>query len=153
MMAWFRSHHANQSWLTALTALMDSTAVVSLCSDRDLRLQAGFTFAMIRPALSDVSDILHLEASAPGTESLTNDDFSEIERCIQGGSASLHARRIAEADLRRLTFMYEPHARVLSDYLLMALRGWRPAEGVRRNWKAGHTGEEPLAISDPFRND
>src|SRR5205085_4714230 len=35
MLAYFRSQHSNQSWLTALVAIVDCAAIASLCSTND----------------------------------------------------------------------------------------------------------------------
>jgi len=42
MLAYYRSQHANQSWLGALTAVVDVSALVMLGSRDDLKRQAEF---------------------------------------------------------------------------------------------------------------
>src|ERR1700761_4331669 len=46
MLAYFRSQRANQSWLTALVAMIDCAAIISLCGQETLSRQARLTFAM-----------------------------------------------------------------------------------------------------------
>jgi hypothetical protein len=53
MLARFRSQHANQAWLTALLAIMDCAAALSLCGRDDLRRQAKLAFAMGRRIVAD----------------------------------------------------------------------------------------------------
>ena len=45
MLAYYRSQHANQSWLAALTAILDVSALLMLASENGLKRQAEFTFA------------------------------------------------------------------------------------------------------------
>jgi hypothetical protein len=48
MLAYYRSQHANQSWLAALTTIMDVSALTMLSGHDDLKHPAGFTFAYSR---------------------------------------------------------------------------------------------------------
>ena len=109
MLAFFRSHHPNQSWLTALTALIDTTAVISLCADDDLKIQAKLTFAMIRHAISDVTGVFRLDTGAGFEERLHEAEFAEIRRVLQDRPGpALDPARLHDDELRNLTRMYEP---------------------------------------------
>jgi hypothetical protein len=61
MLAYFRSHHANQAWLTALVAITDVAAIVSVVAMGDLRRQAELTFAMGCHILADITVEFGLE--------------------------------------------------------------------------------------------
>jgi hypothetical protein len=154
MMAWFRSHHANQSWLTALTAVIDCAAVVSLCAEGDLKTQAGFTFAMGRHALVDIAGILDLKpppASHP-LDRLPQAAFPDLRRTLESNAAPLLPDRLSEDELSSLREMYEPYAQALSFFLLMALPRWTSSDDILENWKVPRRKEGiPFAVSDPFR--
>lgn len=51
--------------------------------------------------------------------------------------------------------MYEPAAKALSSYLLMALPSWTQNDSQRKNWKEApsHRGQDIEAVSDPFQKD
>jgi hypothetical protein len=150
MMAWFRSHHENQSWLTALTATIDCTAVICLCAEGDLKVQAEFTFAMGRHALVDIASLLRLEPCQPGTDRLSGEDFAQLRETLAGTSLPLRADRLTEKGLAELRGMYEPYAHALSSFLMMALPGWQQEKRVDPNWRAdGIAGEN--TVSDPFQ--
>lgn len=155
MIAWFRSHHANQSWLTALTAMTDCSAILSICAEGDLKTQAEFTFAMGRHALVDVTAILHLKPDALENERLTTEDFSAICEAVERSPIKLKAVSLTAQKLRELRRMYEPYAHALSSYLLMALPEWRPDEAAAENWRRqspAHA-ETASSVSDAFRSD
>ena len=69
MLGYFRSQHSNQSWLTALVAMIDYATVVGAVSTGSLRLQADLTAAMGRHVLSDVVVIFGLEQTCKRNES------------------------------------------------------------------------------------
>jgi hypothetical protein len=151
MLAWFRSQHANQSWLTALVLMLDSSAVISLCADEDLRSQAQFTFAMGRHALADTTAIFGLQPRST-RDRLPHVNFLDLRRCVARAAAPLAASRLDEHDLRELRNMYEPEAEALSSYFMMVLPSWLPVDESRENWKAHRPGRGiPFAVSDPFR--
>ncbi|MCU1261168.1 MAG: channel, pore region [Bryobacterales bacterium] len=155
MMAWFRSHHANQSWVTALTVMVDSAAVISLCGDGDLKAQAELTFAMGRHALADITAILKLHPASPQPGRLSHDDFARLRAALENVHGPLHWERISEDKLAELRRMYEPQAEALSSYLLMALPEWTFTEQSRENWRASRPqeGDVPFAVSDPFQQE
>lgn len=156
MMAFFRSHHANQSWVTALTALIDTSAVVRLCAEGDLKIQADLTFAMIRHALSDIAGVFRLDTHGSFEERLHEAEFAEIRRTLQGRPGdTLDPARLHEAGLRNLTRMYEPQAHALSRYLLMRLPEWTQSLDQLQNWEANRPLKDSQieAVSDPFRKD
>jgi len=155
MMAWFRSHHGNQSWLTALAAMADTSAVISICAQGDLKTQAEFTFAMARHALADVAAILRLEPCPPEEDRLSKQDLDAIRGALEESQLPLNAESLSLKALNELRAMYEPQAHALSNYLLMALPAWRPDEEPAENWrKRGISRREVSStVSDPFRAD
>ena len=54
----FRSQHTSQSWLSALTAILDTCALLIASVQEHSARQAQLTFAMARHALVDLSQIL-----------------------------------------------------------------------------------------------
>lgn len=62
MLAFFRSQHINQSWLSALTAILDTAAVAFVCGEDEVKRQAELTLAMGRHALVDIAGIFNVRA-------------------------------------------------------------------------------------------
>src|SRR5205814_5562011 len=80
MLAYFRSQHSNQSWLTALVALVDCAAIATLCSTNDLQRQANLTFAMGRHVIADLAVVFNLEHEALTEERRI--DFPRLRRML-----------------------------------------------------------------------
>jgi hypothetical protein len=155
MIAFFRSHHPNQSWLTALTALTDAAAVISLCSEGDLKRQAELTFAMGRHAFADIAFVFRVDTERP-QERLSDGDLTEIRRVLAQHPADIFdSSRFKGEDLRDLTKMYEPQAQALSAYLLMTLPSWSASAPRSKDWveEPSHLAGNSEAVSDPFRKD
>ena len=133
MLAYYRSHHAGQSWLAALTAIIDVSAVVMLSAEGDLRRQAEFTFTAGRHALTHTASVFRILPRHPDQDRLPADDFSRLHNAISVDSKSLQPAHISEAELRRLRAMYEPQAYALGRYFLMALPPWIPSRPASDN--------------------
>src|SRR2546430_6038848 len=56
-LAYFRSQHYNESWLAALTTILDASAVVMIGLDGWCARQAELTFAMARHAVVDLAQV------------------------------------------------------------------------------------------------
>jgi hypothetical protein len=156
MLAYFRSQHSNQAWLTALVAMVDCAAVVSLCSKDDLRRQAQLTFATGRHVLADIAKVFG-RAKEPGArggeqDRLADSDFMQLQRILRSNPRLFNAELCSEPELRNQRKLYEPQAAALSHYFLMMLPSWIPDEGSRDNWRVSmeERGEAPFSISDPF---
>lgn len=152
MLAYFRSQHANQSWLTALVAVMDWAAVVSLCSRGNLRRQADLTFAIGRHALSDVVVIFGLEKPLNRGAERSGVDHAKLAEILAANASLFDANLFSGTKLAKLRKLYEPQAIVLGNYFLMSLPAWIPDSSSLENWKVDlmEKDDVPFAVSDPF---
>jgi Ion channel len=135
VLAYFRSQHTNQSWLAALTAILDTCAlIIAVVNDGPTR-QAQLTFAMARHAVGDLAQIFARSRQpvlAPDrlpSSSLTalRDMLAKAGVTVQDGTA--------EQKLHDLRQMYEPHVQRLSHYLLMSLPPWFPPTATPDTWQ------------------
>jgi hypothetical protein len=154
MLAHFRSQHSNQSWLTALIAMTDAAAVMTLCSRDEMRSQAELAFAMGRHTIDDLSTVYRLHPIAKG-DRLPTADFERLVRAVAPVSRNLDIERLPESALRDMRRTYEPQALALSEYFLMAVPPWIADENVREDWRvnAADRYRIPFAVSDPFSRD
>jgi hypothetical protein len=135
MLAYYRSQHANQSWLAALTAIIDVSALVSLTSEHDLKRQAQFTFAAGRHALVHTALVFRTQPSRTHEDRLPGEDFSRLCAVLSSGHTPLQLERISEPKLQKLRTMYEPYANALGTYFLMSLPPWIPRGLTSDNWQ------------------
>ena len=57
VVSYFRSQHSNESWLAALTAILDTSALIVSGAEGSCARQARLTFAMCRHAVVDLAQI------------------------------------------------------------------------------------------------
>lgn len=134
-LAFYRSQHDNQSWVAALTTVLDTCALVISGVDRTRVLPARLTFAMARHALADLTSVLGRRPHAPPSDRLPAAELARLRRALAGGGMPLREGAEAEERLAHLRSLYEPYAHALSELLVMRLPPWVPPEGARDNWE------------------
>jgi len=124
MLAYYRSHHANQSWLGALTVVVDISALVMLASEGDLKRQAEFTFAAGSHALIHIASVFGTRPHGSCAERLSSKNFSYLLDAISASNTPLKTALICQPELEKLRATYEPYANALQVYFLMAIPHW-----------------------------
>jgi hypothetical protein len=135
MLAFFRSHHDNQSWLGSLTAIMDTAAFIMAGVEINKTDQPHFTFAMIRHTLVDLSQIFNCPPLRTATNRLTRSDLEKIVSLLAPTGLELPELDILEKNLSDLRQMYEPYVHSLSRHLHVALPMWIPKTSHRDTWQ------------------
>jgi hypothetical protein len=132
--AYFRSQHQRQSWVSALTAILDLCALVAAGIDGIPALRARLAFAMARHAAVDLSQVLSARR-IKHTDRLPPDELERVRRELE--EAGLRLDRSPEADgrLAELRKAYEPYVVGLSRHLLTPLPPWRRVSETRDNWQ------------------
>jgi len=137
--AFFRSQHQRQSWVSALTTILDLSALIEVGIAGVPTWQAHVTFAMARHAAVDLTQVLHVDPVA-AADRLSDRDVEEVRRQME--SAGLRPTRSPDADrrLRELRRMYEPYVSGLAGALMMPLPLWWHLDAARDNWQANPKG-------------
>ncbi len=140
VLAYFRSQHDNQSWLAALTAILDTSTVVIAGLEGACAKQAELTFAIARHAVVDLSIIFKSSPQNPDEDRLSPSRLAVLRSAL--GSAGLHIRDGVDtdrkfSDLRR---MYEPYVYALSKYFCVSVPPWIPAADSPDNWQVSAWG-------------
>ncbi|MFY9747974.1 MAG: potassium channel family protein [Acidobacteriaceae bacterium] len=130
----FRSQHTNQSWLSALTAMLDTCSVLIASVQEHSARQAQLTFAVARHALVDLSQILSQKPVAAGEDRLPVDKYALIydKLCAAGVKVCRDAQ--SGARLKELRQLYEGYAEALSRYLVMPLPPFFIEHPTKDNW-------------------
>jgi hypothetical protein len=134
-LGYFRSQHDNQSWLAALTTILDASALVMVGIDGAPIRQAQLTFAMARHAVVDLAQILQTPPRAPAGDRLPSPALAHLRGTLAAAGLSLQADVAADQRLAELRGIYEPYVSALADYLCMLLPPWNSAAGVADNWQ------------------
>jgi Ion channel len=133
--AYFRSQHNNESWLAALTAILDSTALLLTSVDGACVRQARLTFAICRHAVVDLAQVFNAAPRGIAADRLPRAEFERMRTVLAGAGFSL---RSADADCKKLNElreMYEPYVHALSEFLYMPLPPWILAKEITDNWR------------------
>ncbi|HWB09053.1 MAG TPA: potassium channel family protein [Pirellulales bacterium] len=135
MLVYYRSQHDNQSWLAALTAVLDGCALVIAGIKEMDSYQAQLTFAMARHTIVDLSLVLKVPPSAPAADRLPPDEFQRLRRLLAEAGVSFDDGSDVEKRLVELRAMYEPFAAALSQRLLFSLPPILSAKEPVDNWQ------------------
>lgn len=133
LLCYFRSQHTNQSWIAALTAILDTCSLlVAGVQDLPAR-QAQLTFAMARHALVDLAQVFSLQPLNDMPDRLPEEQFQVVYDQLCQSGVKLCRDAHSAARLRQMRLMYEGYAQALSQYLSMPLPPW-VAERHKDNW-------------------
>ncbi|HXG94984.1 MAG TPA: potassium channel family protein [Blastocatellia bacterium] len=147
VLCYYRSQHNNQSWIAALTAILDTCALVMVGVEGAPARQARLTFAMARHAVVDLSQIFNTEPRPPSPDRLTADDFLRLRAALARCNVKLSDGAEAEQKLAELRAMYEPYVYSLADYLFMPIPRWLPATTKLDNWQTSAWGKASAGTS------
>jgi len=135
-LCYFRSQHTNQSWISALTAILDTSALLIVGVRVNEARQAQLTFAMARHAMVDLTQIFSLKPLQDVPDRLPLERYEKLHSmlCLTGLSAcdDLHCFD----RLREMRALYEGYAAALSEFLCMPLPPWIADQPHKDNWLA-----------------
>jgi Ion channel len=140
-LVYFRSQHSNQSWLAALTAILDACALVMAGVNDGSTRQAQLTFAMARHAVVDLAQYFIPSPKVVASDRLPPCSFAVLRNMLAEAGVTLQEGATTELKLRELRRMYEPHVQALSEYLLIPLPPWFRVNAMPDNWQDQHLEE------------
>jgi hypothetical protein len=154
VLAYYRSQHDNQSWLAALTAVLDVSALIITGLKRTCEHQAELTFAMARHVVVDLAFVFNTPPRAPERDRLSDEDLLYLRTALADKNTDLWIGEGANERLSELRRMYEPYVYSLSQHLHLALPPWIPDDDRSDNWQRSawdrvrgiQRGEGPLGI-------
>jgi Ion channel len=136
-LSFFRSQHSNQSWLGALTTILDATALVMAGIDGIHDEQARLTFAMARHAVVDLAQVVNARYDPQPPQRLSARELVHLREALTVEGLRLDDGEPAEAKLRHLRSLYEPYALGIARNLFINLPPWIHVEKKKDNWQAG----------------
>jgi len=134
-LVYFRSQHTNQSWLAALTTILDACALVMSSMDGGPKRQAQLTFAKARQAVVELSQIFILSPPTLTADRLPSSSLSVLGQMLAESGVTLRDDVATKERLRELRRMYEPNVQALSDYLLFLLPQWFRINETPDSWQ------------------
>lgn len=134
-LAFFRSQHDNESWVSALTTILDACALAIAVVEGAPVRAAWLTFAMARHAVVDLSFVLNTPPHSPVVDRLPPADLSRLLALLRESKVAARDDQASLAKLAEMRAMYEPYVNALSGRLLMDLPAWIGVPGARDNWQ------------------
>src|SRR5438445_1994292 len=135
LLAYFRSQHTNQSWLAALTTVLDTSALVMVGIEGGCARQARLTFAMARHAVVDLTHVFNTPPTAGPVDRLPAAALPRLEAALSALDLP-RAGGTVGAKLAEVRRSYEPYVATLSRFLLLPLPEWDYETGRRDNWQS-----------------
>ncbi len=140
VLAYFRSQHDNHSWLAALSAILDASALAMAGLDGVCRRQAELTFAIARHAVVDLSQIFGTPPHMSKEDRLPPGDMKDLRDRLAASGVRMRDGDDVERALTELRRMYEPYVHALAHYLRFAVPPWIPESGRLDNWQTSAWG-------------
>jgi hypothetical protein len=141
MLVFYRSQHDNQSWLAALTAIMDSCALIMVGVEDMPPLQARMTFTMARQVVVEMARSLGVSPSRyTGVDRLPPEMFDRMLAEFENVGLRWNGGPEARDLLASLRATYEPLLDGLGLRLMLPLTEWIAADDAADHWRRGHRG-------------
>jgi hypothetical protein len=137
VLSFFRSQHSNQSWLGALTIMLDVTALVVSGIDGIRPEQAQLTFAMARHAAVDLAQVVNARYNPHADNRLSDTDFEHLQSILAASGLRIHTDPEAVEKLQHLRALYEPYVEGIGRNLIIEVPQWFRETEKKDNWQSG----------------
>lgn len=134
-LAYYRSQHENQSWVAALTTVLDVCVLIIAGVENGPLRTARLTYAMARHAVTDLSRVFNRPPRPPNPDRLPPEELGKLRQALAAAGHALPTERRVEEKLVRLRQTYEPYVNALGEFLLMPLPRWLAPERLKDNWE------------------
>ncbi|MEO8052123.1 MAG: potassium channel family protein [Acidobacteriota bacterium] len=141
MLAYYRSQHDNQSWLAALTAIMDCCALLMVGFKGVRTFQARLTFSTCRQAVMEMGRVFQVGVRPLEEDRLASANFHQLCANLAEVGLTFGAAGDAEEKLAAFRNTYEPFLNGLAHYLVLALPDWLAPQDQLDNWQNSPRGK------------
>jgi ion channel len=143
LLCYYRSQHDHQSWLSSLTAILDTCALVMVgLKDGPVR-QAQLTYAIARHTVVDLAQTFNAAPRMPVPDRLPPAELERLRTGLKPFGLSLDEGEEIELRLKKLRRQYEPYLNALAERFLIVLPPWAVRIELVDNWQTS-AWEEPI---------
>jgi hypothetical protein len=135
VLRFYRSQHDNQSWVAALTTILDTSALLIAGIDGSDGHQARLTFAMARHAAVDLGLVSQTPAEPPMIDRLPAQELARLCESLRKSGLQVRDTPAVEKALTELRGLYEPFVNALAINLQFALPPFQPQSAPVDNWQ------------------
>jgi ion channel len=136
-LSFFRSQHSNQSWLGALTTILDASSLIIAGIDDVRSDQAKLTFAMARHAVVDLAQVVYARYDPDVPERLPAEEMARLREMLSNNGIKLKTGPEFEQKLSYLRSLYEPYTHGVARNMVITIPPWIFKERNRDNWQSG----------------
>ena len=152
LLCYFRSQHTNQSWISALTAMLDTSALLIAGVQGHEARQAQLTFAIARHAVVDLAQVFSLKPKQDLPDRLPRERYEQLYRLLCQSGVSVCRDGESFERLRDLRALYEGYSASLSEHLCMPLPPWMTDHPHKDNWLAVAKVRDQAEAANPGPN-
>lgn len=135
VLTYYRSQHERQSWLAALTTILDTCSLLIVGFEDVSAPTIRFTFAIARHAAVDLAQIYGTPPMNPKLSRLSHDDFVKMHDALAEVGLELRHAEDAEQHLYDIRRSYEPFVNSLANHLLVNLPPWIQTTKTVDDWQ------------------
>ena len=141
ILAYYRSQHEQQSWVEALTVILDTCALILTSLEVPPLPAARYTFAAARHAVVDLAQVLGASPMAE-VNRLSTDEWTRVRDHVAAAGIPLKEGTASEKKLAKLRETYEPFVSGLAKRIQVALPPWLPPENALDDWQTSAWDEQ-----------
>jgi hypothetical protein len=153
VLSFFRSQHENQSWLAALTVVLDTCAliIVGVGDEEEPTFrtrQARITFAMARHTVGDLSQVLNVPPRYERADRLPPERLAELRQFLLHSHLPLRDGEVADQQLAAIRALYEPYVIAIGGWLRFEVPPWIPKKDAVDDWQTTAWQHDPQDAID-----
>jgi hypothetical protein len=148
VLSYYRSQHDNQSWLAALTMMLDTSALVIAGVKGPNPFQAQLTFATSRHAVVDLAQVYGVPPIEPVPSRLPEERLGRLREVFSASGLELPEGVAVDRKLSELRGMYEPFLNALSRHFLLPMPPILPDSAPVDNWQTSAWMRRTRGIGD-----
>ncbi len=134
VLVFYRSQHESQSWVEALTVILDACALLLAGFEGIPAGPARFTFAIARHTAVDLAQTFDSLPGA-GVERLPAAEFCRLREALAASGLHFRDGAAVEQRLSEIRGTYEPFVLALAHFLLVDLPPWTAPDGQLDDWQ------------------
>ncbi len=135
VLAYYRSQHDNESWLGALTAIMDTCALLMITVEGVCTRQAELTFAIARHTVVDLALVFRRAPQKPAHDRLPPATLAKLEAILTEAGLRMNKGEAVDQRLGEMRETYEPYVNSLASFFRMNLPPWVTDKPKMDNWQ------------------
>src|SRR5262249_33494797 len=109
VLAYYRSQHDNQSWITALTTILDVCALLMAGRENGVNRSARLTFAIARHAAVDLCSVFRVPPLSPLPDRLPPTELAYLRETLAAAGIPLLRGANIDVKLALLSRMYDAY--------------------------------------------